>query len=152
MIVYAGSSRNILQELIEKRRNLRRGHTRVQFLHFRCFVGDRLHRQMKHYLEPTAVRFLGDVHRMLVIGQNGNGEGITQSEDGFGCGAVVAEIVDNDCEKRVRGFSAGIRRSYSGSGSCARPKFDFDCWETCTSKLELKQFPGLGGRVMRQMI
>src|SRR5258708_8329784 len=152
MIVYAGRIRNILQELIEKRRNFRRGHNRVQFVRFGCFVSDRLHRQMKHYLEPTAVRVLGDVYRMLVVGQNGNSEGITQSEDGFGCSAIVAEIVDNDCETRVRGFSAGIRRSYSGSGCCARHNFDFDCWQTCTSKLEVKQFPGLGGTVMRQMI
>jgi len=63
---------------------------------------------MKHYLESTAMRFLGDVHGVFVIGQNGNGEGITQREDGFGCGAVAAEIVDNDGELRVRRFSAGF--------------------------------------------
>src|SRR5260370_14812485 len=106
MIVDAGNIGNIWQELIEKRRNFRRGHTRVQFLRFGCFVSDRLHRQMKHYLEPTAVRVLGDVYRMLVVGQNGNSEGITQSEDGFGCSAIIADVVGNYCETRVRGFSA----------------------------------------------
>src|SRR5260370_32516766 len=152
MYVYAGNIRNNLQELIEKRRNFRRGHTRVQFLRFGCFVSDRLHRQMKHYLEPTAVRVLDDVYRMVVVGQNGNSEGITKSEDGFGCSAIVAEIVDNDCETRVRGFSAGILRFYPGHGCCARHDFDFECRQSCMAKLEVKQIPGSGGRVMRQMI
>jgi len=54
------------------------------------------------------MRFLGDVHGVFVIGQNGNGEGITQREDGFGCGAVAAEIVDNDASCAFAGFPLGF--------------------------------------------
>ena len=68
MIVDASGVRNILQKLIKQRRNFGRRHARVQLLRLGCFVRDRLHRQMQHYLESTAMRFLGDVHRMLVIG------------------------------------------------------------------------------------
>jgi len=87
MIVDAGGVRNILQKLIDQRRNFGRRHAGVQFLRFRSFVRDRLHRQMKHYLESAAMRFLRDVYGVLVIGQNGDGEGITQREDGFSCSA-----------------------------------------------------------------
>ncbi len=111
MIVDAGGVRNILQKLIDQRRNFWRGHAGAQFPRFRRFVRDRLHRQMKQYLESTAMRFLRDVRGVLVIGQDGNGEGITQGENGFGCSAVAAEIVDNDGEPRIRSFSAGILRS-----------------------------------------
>jgi len=71
------------------------------------------------------MRFLGDVHRMLVIRQDGNGEGIAQGEDGVGCSAVAAEIVDDDREPRVRNSSGGVLRSYDGLGVLRASRFLF---------------------------
>ena len=68
MIVHAGSVRNILQKLVDHRGNFGRGHARVQLSRLRRLVRNRLHRQVKHDLEPTAMRFRGDVHGVLVIG------------------------------------------------------------------------------------
>jgi len=107
---------------------------------------------MKHYLKSTAMRLLGDVRGVVVIGQNGDGEGITQSKDGFGCSAVAAEIIDNDREPRVRSFSAGIFRTHIGRECCARHDFDFEYRHAYTSKLKLKEISGLNRRILRQMI
>src|SRR5204863_170214 len=83
MIVDAGGVRNILQESIDHRGNFGRGNAVTQFLGLRRFVGERLHWQVKHDLEPAAMRFLSDVCGVLVVWQNGNSERITESEDGF---------------------------------------------------------------------
>ncbi len=152
MIVDAGGVGNILQKLIHQCCNFGCRHARVQLLRFRRFVRDRLHGQMKHYLESAAMRLPGDVRGVLVIGQNGNGEGITQSENGFGSRAVAAEIVDDNCEARVRSYSAGILRCCTGNRRSARHDFDFDRRHACMSKLKLKKIPSLNRRVLRQMI
>src|SRR5258707_2610012 len=107
---------------------------------------------MKHDLESGAMRLLGDVRGLLVMGQNGNGEGITQSEDGCGRSSVAAEIVDNDGEPRGRRFPAGILRSFTGCECRARNNFDFYRRHACVTKLEVKQIPRLSGWILRQMI
>jgi hypothetical protein len=148
MIVDAGGLRNILQKLIDQRRNFGRGHAGVKLPRFRRFVRHRLHRQMKHDLESAAMRFPGDVRGVLVIGQDRNGKGISQGEDRLRGRAVCAEIIDNDGQPR----SAEIFRSCTGRRRCARHDFDFNCRRTCVSKLKMKKTSGLNRRILRQMI
>jgi hypothetical protein len=50
---------------------------------------------MKHYLVTAAMRFLGDLRRMWMIGQNGQGQGITKIKDSFGGRGVAGNIVQN---------------------------------------------------------
>src|SRR5258708_13161681 len=107
----------------------------MQFLRFRRFVCDRLHRQMEHDLETAAMRFRSNLHRVLVIGQNGNSEGMTQSEDGFGGGAVAAEIVDNDGEPRVCSISSGIHGSRTRPARPTGYDFAFDSSHSCIPTL-----------------
>src|SRR6266446_3642875 len=108
----------------------------MQFLRFRRFVRERLHWQMEHHLKTAAMCFRSDLHRVLVIGQNGNSQGITQSEDSFGGGAVAAQIVDNDGKARVCSISAGIHGSRTGPGWCTGNDFDFDRRQALMWKLE----------------
>jgi hypothetical protein len=93
---------------------------------------------MKHDLESSAMRLLRDFQGVLVIGQDGNGEGIAESEDGFGCAAVAAEIVDNDGELRICYFSSGIPRFYTGCGRRARHDFDFEHLRAGMPELEVQ--------------
>jgi len=152
MIVDAGGIRNILQKLSDFLRNLLRRHTGTELLRFGRLVRDRLHGKVKHDLESTAMRFLGNFPRVFVIGQDRDREGEPQREDGFGRGTVAAKIVDDDRQTGAASGLAGIFDSGTGLEWSARNDFYFQRRNTCPPKLELVEVSGLDWRILRQMI
>ena len=152
MIVDTGGIRNILQKLSDLLRNLLCRHTRTELQRFGRLVGDRLHRKVKHDLESTAMRFLGDFPRVFVIGQYRDREGEPQLEDGFGRGTVATKIVDDDRQTSAASGLAGILNPGTGREWNESHDFYFQRRNTCPSKLELVEIFGLHRRILRQMI
>ena len=62
----------------------------------------RFHRQMQQHLVTAALRFFGDFGRERQMRQHGNRQRKTEREHSVGSGAVVAEIVNDDSEARIR--------------------------------------------------
>ena len=107
VIVDAGYTGNILKELLDQRGNIRSLHARMQFLRFRVFVRNGLHGQMEQDLKAAAFSFGGDFNGMLVIRQDGDGQGVRKSKDCIGGGAVAPQIVEDDRQPWTRRLARG---------------------------------------------
>jgi hypothetical protein len=92
----------------------------MEFLRFGHFVSNGLHGQMKHDFVAATVRFFRDIDGMRVMGQYGDGQRIGQSEDRIGGGAIVAEIVEDDCETRTAVLFALLSGSRQSGACCDR--------------------------------
>lgn len=114
MIVDAGYAGNCRDESIDECGDLALRHAGTQLVGFGVALADGFHWEMEQDFIAAAMRFFGDVKGVQIIGKYGDRERIGKSEDGFGGGIVLAEIVEDDGETRS---AVRIRSEFDGGNS-----------------------------------
>lgn len=95
-------------------------------------LADGFHREVEHDFVAATVRFFGDVNGVRIVGEDGDGERVGKSEDGFGSGIILAEVVENDREARSGGY---VRSEFDGGNrgfsdvNCVRRDFATEIFE-----------------------
>jgi len=102
MVVDPADSRHVNEEFIDHCADASGRHARFEFLRLGLIFAYGLHWKMEHHFTAAAVRLVGNLYRLRMLRQNGNGHGVGQSEDLFSGGAIAAEIVN---QNREFGFS-----------------------------------------------
>ena len=126
MIVDARGVGHAGQHGIQLRRDFSGRHAGAKFLGFAGFVSERFHGEMEHDLVAAAMSLLGNLRGAGMIGKNGEGQGIMQSENGVNSSGVGGDIVKNDNEARSRNSGARRMRGRTGFGSTVRMKERID--------------------------
>ena len=98
MVVDPAHSRHVNEEFIDHRADATGRHARFELLRFGLILAYGLHWKMEHHFTAAAVRFFGNLYRLRMLRQNGNGHGVGQSEDLFSRAAITAQIVNQNCE------------------------------------------------------
>ena len=125
MIVDADGVRYRFKHPVERRLHLLRIHPHAQFdwLGIRILLL-RLHRQMQNHLIAAAKRFLRDGPRKRQMRNHGDGQRKRELQEFVRRGAIVAKIVEDDCEFRPRARAVWRRRwrTQAGDGAASQRK------------------------------